>query len=199
MYIDSRRCHIFKCAGKGCKTTICRFLDTSDSGSTSNMRKHVVTCWGESVVKAVFHCENLKEAHQAANDIKNTGSIMAAFERKGKGKLSYSHRQHPKTETKCVCSLCNCHNYIPNVYLLCRAAVVRWVSESLRPFQIVNDRGFQILMKTGRPEYYLPSPKTVSRDVRLVFLNVRKRMAKMMQVSVLHLCSSPLNLLGIGI
>jgi len=38
-------------------------------------------------------------------------------------------------------------------------------------------------MKTGRPEYYLPSKSTVSRDVRLVFVNVRKRMAKMMQVS----------------
>jgi hypothetical protein len=37
-------------------------------------------------------------------------------------------------------------------------------------------------MKTGRPEYYLPSPSTVSRDVRLVFANIRKRMAKMMQV-----------------
>jgi hypothetical protein len=41
-------------------------------------------------------------------------------------------------------------------------------------------------MKTGRPEYYIPSPSTVSRDVRLVFANVRKRMAKMMQVSKLR-------------
>jgi len=57
------------------------------------------------------------------------------------------------------------------------------VSESLRPFAIVEDRGFKSLMKTGRPEYYLPSKSTVSRDVRLVFVNVRKRMAKMMQVS----------------
>ena len=57
------------------------------------------------------------------------------------------------------------------------------MSESLRPFAIVEDRGFKSLMKTGRPEYYLPSKSTVSRDVRLVFVNVRKRMAKMMQVS----------------
>jgi hypothetical protein len=49
---------------------------------------------------------------------------------------------------------------------------VRWVSESLRPFSIVKDRGFLCLMKTGRPEYYLPLPSTVSRDVRLVFANV---------------------------
>lgn len=64
-----------------------------------------------------------------------------------------------------------------------RAEIVRWVSESLRPFKTVGDRGFKNLMKTGRPEYYIPSPSTVSWDVRLVFANVRKRMAKMMQVS----------------
>jgi hypothetical protein len=68
--------------------------------------------------------------------------------------------------------------------MFCRAEIVRWVCESLRPFKIVEDRGFKILMKTGRPEYYIPSPSTVSRDVRLVFANVRKRMAKMLKVSL---------------
>jgi hypothetical protein len=38
-----------------------------------------------------------------------------------------------------------------------RAEIVRWVSESLCPFVIVEDQGFKSLMKTGRPEYYLPS------------------------------------------
>jgi coproporphyrinogen III oxidase len=36
-------------------------------------------------------------------------------------------------------------------------------------------------MKTGRPDYYIPSPTTVSRDVKQVFANVRKRIAKMLQ------------------
>jgi hypothetical protein len=36
-------------------------------------------------------------------------------------------------------------------------------------------------MKTGRPDYYIPSPTTASRDVKRVFVNVRKRMAKMLQ------------------
>lgn len=69
--------------------------------------------------------------------------------------------------------------------LICpfRAEIVRWVSESMRPFEIVNDRGFQCLMKTGRPDYYIPSPSTVSRDVKQVFIRVRKRIAKMLQVS----------------
>jgi len=58
-----------------------------------------------------------------------------------------------------------------------RAEIVRWVSESLHPFDIITDRGFQSLMKTGRPGYYLPHPTTVSRDVQLVFARTRKRVA----------------------
>jgi hypothetical protein len=39
-------------------------------------------------------------------------------------------------------------------------------------------------MKTGRPGYRLPSPQTVSRDVKSVFLKVRKRIAKTLQVGL---------------
>jgi len=67
---------------------------------------------------------------------------------------------------------------------LSRAAIVHWVSENLRPFSIVEDRGFQVLMKTGRPEYYIPSRHTVARDVHMVFAHTRSQIAKMLQVSV---------------
>ena len=50
-----------------------------------------------------------------------------------------------------------------------RAEIVRWVSENFRPFKIVEDRGFQSLMKTGQPDQYIPSASTVSWDVKLVF------------------------------
>jgi hypothetical protein len=63
-----------------------------------------------------------------------------------------------------------------------RAEIVRWVAENKRPFQIVNDRGFQSLMKTGRPGYCTPSAETVPKDVKQVFLRVRGRVAKMLQV-----------------
>ena len=63
-----------------------------------------------------------------------------------------------------------------------RAEIVHWVSENFWPFKIVEDRRFQSLMKTGRPEQYIPSASTVSRDVKLVFAQTRERMAKMLQV-----------------
>lgn len=65
-----------------------------------------------------------------------------------------------------------------------RAEIVRWVSESMRPFNIVNDRGFQCLMKTGRPGYHIPSVSTVARDVKEVFKKVRGRVATMLQVGI---------------
>ena len=48
---------------------------------------------------------------------------------------------------------------------------------------IVSDRGFQCLMKTGRLDYYIPHPLTVSRDTWLVFINACKQIAKILQVS----------------
>ena len=57
------------------------------------------------------------------------GSITAAFERVGKDKVTYSHRQHTRKESQ--------------------AEIAWWVSESMRPFSIVDDCGFQSLMKTG--------------------------------------------------
>ena len=63
------------------------------------------------------------------------------------------------------------------------AEIVQWVSENKHPFAIVNDRGFQSLMKTGRPEYHIPSPGTVSHDVKNVFVRARKQIAKMLQVN----------------
>ncbi len=38
-------------------------------------------------------------------------------------------------------------------------------------------------MKMGRPEYHIPLPETVSHDVRNVFVNIRKCIMKMLQVS----------------
>jgi hypothetical protein len=148
---------------KAASTVFGRFLDTGDAKSTGNLRKHVKKCWGEHALEAAGETKNANEARTTiVQSILEMGTIKSSFERKGNGKVSYSHRQHTKAEM--------------------RLEIVRWVSESLRPFEIVKDSGFQRLMKTGRPEYYLPSPSTVSRDVRLVFVQTRKQIARMLQV-----------------
>ncbi|KIK72754.1 hypothetical protein PAXRUDRAFT_179977, partial [Paxillus rubicundulus Ve08.2h10] len=134
--------HEFKCCARGCKATIRRFLDKKDARSTSNMRKHVKSCWGPEVLMATDDAKDANKVRlKIVPSILRDGSITVAFERKGKGKVTYPHRQHTRLETKC----------------------------------------FQSLMKTGRPEYYIPSRATVLRDMRLVFARTRNCIAKMLE------------------
>jgi hypothetical protein len=143
-----------------------RYLDTGDAKSTGNLRKHAKFCFGEEVLRDADAIKDLGKTRKLLgknpSQLKD-GSLSAILESAGKTKkVTYSHTQHTKTETK--------------------AEIVRWVAESMRPFSMVADRGFLSLMKTGRPGMYIPSPSTVSRDVKQVFARSRKRIAKMLQV-----------------
>jgi hypothetical protein len=103
-YVDGRRCHTFQCAAKPCKMReriVRRFLDKGDAKSTGNLRKHARKCWGEDVVASADNA-------QSADDVRHVGQggklapglITAAFARAGKGKVSYSHIQHTRTEAR---------------------------------------------------------------------------------------------------
>ncbi|KIK40538.1 hypothetical protein CY34DRAFT_24776 [Suillus luteus UH-Slu-Lm8-n1] len=61
----------------------------------------------------------------------------------------------------------------------CWGEEILQMADQVRNAEEVRGKGFQSLMKIGRPEYYIPSPSTVSRDVRLVFAKTRQRIAKM--------------------
>jgi len=99
--INDRRAHEFKCQAKGCKAKVRRFLDKGDARSTGNMRKHVRSCWGDEVLKAADDAKDANEVRQKiVGSVLRNGSITASFERKGKGKVTYSHRQHTRAETK---------------------------------------------------------------------------------------------------
>ena len=54
----------------------------------------------------------------------------------------------------------------------------------MRSMTIVDDPAFHRLMKTGRPQYRIPSSRTVARDVHAVFQRVKERIAKMLQVVI---------------
>lgn len=127
------------------------------------MRRHATLCWGEDAVAAADAAKNLQEAREkVVGSLTRNGSITEAFERKP-GKITYSHRPHTQVES--------------------RTEIVKWLAENLRPYKIVSDRGFLSLMKTGRPGYFIPSPSTVARDMKAVFVRARSRIAKMLQVS----------------
>ncbi|KAH6906660.1 hypothetical protein BKA70DRAFT_1224012 [Coprinopsis sp. MPI-PUGE-AT-0042] len=150
--IGGRECQVFKCAASHCNNQsrdVRRYLDTKDASSTSNLRKHALKCWGEEAVTSACTATS-------AADVR----IDMMFQRTGKGKVSYSHRQHTSVENKrkdCLLGFGECASH-----------------------QHREDEHFLSLMKTGRPEYKVPSPSTVSRDIKAVFAKARQRMAKLL-------------------
>ncbi|KAL4071957.1 hypothetical protein J3A83DRAFT_4093112, partial [Scleroderma citrinum] len=161
-YIGGCCSHVFKCTAKGCRKSIHQFLDKGDAHSTRSMHKHVKACWGEDVLHQVFELGNVKTAHETVNTYAVNGSITMAFEQKNKIKMQYSHQPHTRWQT--------------------RAKIVRWVAESTHPFNIIDDAGFQCLMKTGRPNCYLPNLSTVLCDIQNTFVQVHQKIAKKLQV-----------------
>jgi len=105
-YFDNRKAHVFECGATSCRQKtkyIRRFLYTGDTSSTSNLRCHAKVCWGEEAVTAADRTGSTATACKAlANQSGTDGSITAAFECVGKGKVTYSHRQHTKAESRYV-------------------------------------------------------------------------------------------------
>jgi hypothetical protein len=102
--VDERRCHAFHCAAKTCMNQsrdVRRYLDKKDANSTSNMWKHAKKCWEDDVVKAADNAKTADDVREITiRGALNAQSLTAAFERKGKGKVTYSHCQHTKTESR---------------------------------------------------------------------------------------------------
>jgi hypothetical protein len=65
-----------------------------------------------------------------------------------------------------------------------RAHIARWCAESNRPFKVVEDREFKTLMKARRPGTSIPSPLTVSCDVKAAFERCRERIDTFLKVGL---------------
>lgn len=62
---------------------------------------HAINCWGRENVENSENASNIETAREALKGAElRDGSITAVFERTGKGKVSYSHRNHTKAETR---------------------------------------------------------------------------------------------------
>ena len=83
-----------------------RYLDKADRNSTSNMHKHAKNCWGEENVSKALETKgelSINDVRKSLSQAKlHDGSITASFERKGKGSVTFSTRQHTYMETRLV-------------------------------------------------------------------------------------------------
>ncbi|PIL28879.1 hypothetical protein GSI_08925 [Ganoderma sinense ZZ0214-1] len=162
-YKDDRKSHLFTCAAKGCGIRVRRFLDTKDAASSGNLFKHARGCWGdEAVDRAIKFGDANVVREKLVKPKKESKSITEFFNQK-----AIMDRSESLVLTQSG--------------VLHRVWAVRWVAEDLHPFKMVADRGFLMIAKSGRPGYYVPSPTMVSRDVKVVFIATRKRLAKMLQ------------------
>ena len=99
--VKGRRCHEFKCANRSCKYYVRRFLDKSDAKSTSNLRRHAISCWGVEAVKMAEQAGDASSAKEkVVKSLLRTGSIMESFEIRGKNKVTYSNIPYTKTESQ---------------------------------------------------------------------------------------------------
>jgi hypothetical protein len=90
-YENGQHFHEFICAAKSCKKKVRHYLDKKDAKS-SNLCKHVKSCWGPNAVEAADRMKKVTEAHDSVvKPLSKDGSIMAVFKRVGKGKVLYSH------------------------------------------------------------------------------------------------------------
>ena len=113
-YINDRKAHIFECVATSCRQKsrfVHRFLYTGDTSSTSNLCRHAKVCWGADAVVAADQTGGATTARKAlANQSEVNGSITAAFKRAGKGKVTYSHRQHTMAESRYLSYISNINN-----------------------------------------------------------------------------------------
>ena len=191
-YVDNgetqRKCEIFPCYSQQCMSSgknngvVRRYLDTGDAGSTSTLKLHAEKCFGKDAVNnavAGSSLEKTQELVKAAGGLR-AGTLDLAFRQLAdSGKVSYATFPHTSLEIRLVHIQQRESLNLPYF----RAEHVRWVCENKRPFSIVRDRAYNNLQKTGRPSYQIPSPETVSRDTRHVFVAVRSRISKLLRVS----------------
>ncbi|KAH7093849.1 hypothetical protein BKA62DRAFT_593638, partial [Auriculariales sp. MPI-PUGE-AT-0066] len=143
----------FICTHANCKRNgapIKRVIGGTDDGSTSNLRGHAKSCWGQAAVNDV---DKMPDAAKAREMLSRPISekLTATFMRTGKGKVSFSTTTLTTYETR----------YAPS-------------PNKLRPFAIVDDEAYRVINKSGRPSYELPTSRQVSADVRTVFEGCRE-------------------------
>ncbi|KAF5372622.1 hypothetical protein D9758_005249 [Tetrapyrgos nigripes] len=154
-YENGRKYHYFKCKASKCKGKggVRCYLDGSDRASTSNLKSHAVHCFGADAVDAAI--KGLAEAKSSQN------TIYSMFVGLGNRVVSISHQMHTDPER--------------------HAAVVRWITKSVRLLHIVEDRKLQELMLSGRLQASFPRRKRVAEDIKTAFEHCSERIVTLLK------------------
>lgn len=154
---------MFRCSNCRCPHHVNCYLNTKDAGLTSNLWCHAQKCWGKDILAAVEALLDQDIVHEdVVKSVLVMGSITLHFERK---KRTVTYWNHPHTHAEM------------------HTEIMKWVTESMCPFSIVKDPGFQVLMNMGQLSYWIPTPTTIAHDVKVIFAQMHSCIAKILQVS----------------
>jgi len=103
----------------------------------------------------------------AMPEMRESGSIFAAFARSGQHPIQVSHRPHNTMQA--------------------RAHIVKWVTECNRPVYILSNPELRELLTADRPKLDLPSPSTVQHDIKFCFENACQTIASLLHDHPGHL------------
>lgn len=106
------------------------------------------------------------------------------------------HPVHSSRPTACPVLLSNTHQYWSlvsaqlskhvqtNVYHVnCSVYIINWVTKSNCPMSIVKDQDLCKLHMAGCPNMKIPSPKTISHDIKVSFDKCQECITKLLQVN----------------
>jgi hypothetical protein len=92
------------CTAKSCRhksREVRRFLNTGDAKLTGNMHKHAKRCWSAEVVASVDKAKSVNEVcAMTVKGILDPQLITSTFKPMGKSKVTFSHQQHTRTESR---------------------------------------------------------------------------------------------------
>lgn len=104
--VNGRACLSFVCGAEICSwptRLVHRYADKRViDGSTGNLHTHACRCFGDKAVDAANNHKNADEVRKVAltnGGILSAQAITVAFERKGKGKVTYSTKAHNEAES----------------------------------------------------------------------------------------------------
>jgi hypothetical protein len=145
------------------------------------MRDHILQCWGEDIWNNAkdLKLEPAKEIIRKSRTMKNIKlTEMLTRLPSLKGTFSLSLPLMKKYD------MCQIYLLLCLLTSLPSVTIARWVSESMRPFHIVKDRGLQWLCKMEWPHFYLPDETTVAKDVKFLYSWSERQLAEELQVNV---------------
>ena len=135
---------------------MCQVLSQTICAAMSNLKSHAVRCFGQHLVKSA-----LKKTQPGGCD----ELIFAVFTHQGQLPIKISHCAHTTEESRWVLHLYFDCSHLWNF----RAHIARWCAEISHPHRIIKDHQFDIHIKAGHPGTSLPSPMTVSHNIRATF------------------------------